>query len=645
MPVAGAIKMDISADATDRASVVLRAVQSEMKKTEDRLRQLSAVSKEDTDISDILARGSGKARRELAAEVDAQEKAAQKRREMVQASREAAAASDNEGRSLQGLKSKIEGAARAKEFLNKTLGLAGFVGIAVGAVAAIGDLVDSLDPYKQRLQELKDDQENFNRRLQEMADSVRLRDLEKMGELERNIAEARQKLNEEQDRNVGLQKDVEARTRVVAELEAKRAEVLDKIAHNMGINLVPLLLEQRKIEDELKTRVHERDEAQDLLTKHAGQTAERVKETTREYQQQLLLVKDVAAEHERFVKDIYDFKKAEEKKSLDMMKSAADAADKPRARGGGGGGREREESLRRELELALAGTEADRLRIQREHILADVAAKKMSAAEGELRLKLQQLRVEEEIAKFNADVAVGNQKAAEDAKRDAQKALEEAEQRREKARDASEKKRQEALEDRAKAIERIGSAAQLADAPLTALSGRLAAVSDAVAQSSRLWAEYKRGQETLGGAIAGTIGFLGQAAAQAISDKKARAAVEGAFESAASIASFAGGDIPGGIGHAAAAAAFFGVAATGGAGASSGAASAGAGGAGRAQPSNVIEGNFGQRSSRPEPTTQLIIIQSRDGGIIYGTGSEVAKFASSTARSLRGTNMDRAGVH
>lgn len=143
--------------------------------------------------------------------------------------------------------------------------------------------------------------------------------------------------------------------------------------------------------------------------------------------------------------------------------------------------------------------------------------------------------------------------------------------------------------------------------------------------------------EGLTNAIDGTIAASGAAATAFIEDEQTKAAILAITETAASVAAFAGGNIPGGIAHAASAAIYAGVAGgaipTGGAG-TAGTATAGAttGGGG------AVTGTTGETGGGGGGVTQVFNFNK---GFVVGSTQEVAKGISGTLRSVNGTGYDR----
>lgn len=143
--------------------------------------------------------------------------------------------------------------------------------------------------------------------------------------------------------------------------------------------------------------------------------------------------------------------------------------------------------------------------------------------------------------------------------------------------------------------------------------------------------------ENLTNAIDGTIAASGAAATAFIEDEQTKAAILAITETAASVAAFAGGNIPGGIAHAASAAIYAGVA--GGAIPTSGAGTAGTATAGATTGGGgAVTGTTGETGGGGGGVTQVFNFNK---GFVVGSTQEVAKGISGTLRSVNGTGYDR----
>ena len=207
--------------------------------------------------------------------------------------------------------------------------------------------------------------------------------------------------------------------------------------------------------------------------------------------------------------------------------------------------------------------------------------------------------------------------------------------------DAKTRTRQEQAEKRtaeatAKLSGQIASAAQIVQGPAAKLGGTFGEAAAAAATGVQQVASSWKG---LGQSAPGAIAAAGAVAGAFVEGEQAKAAVAAITEAAASAASFAIGDIPGGVGHAAAAVLYAGVAGGaigGGGGGAAGGAGAGAGGGG---------GGFAAPSSGTAPAGQ----QGPQGQAIVinfnaplTTRQEIGKGVQLALRSLSTTGLPKA---
>jgi len=167
----------------------------------------------------------------------------------------------------------------------------------------------------------------------------------------------------------------------------------------------------------------------------------------------------------------------------------------------------------------------------------------------------------------------------------------------------------------------------------TSVGDALGGISQAVGTSADAWASYAEGQTDVGSALAGTAGAVGTAAMSFMDDEREKAAVAAAMQAAHAIAAFASLNIPAGIAHTAAAAAFVAIAA--GAGSVGGAptpsaSGGGAAGAAGAEPKPDARGFGGAGGGRQ------VIVQF-GSGVILGDAQAVAKAVNQASYSSRGT--------
>jgi hypothetical protein len=198
------------------------------------------------------------------------------------------------------------------------------------------------------------------------------------------------------------------------------------------------------------------------------------------------------------------------------------------------------------------------------------------------------------------------------------------------------------LQDQAKEAARLGGAFDV-------LGGSVGTVAKNVRSGFAAWKEYDKAANTgnveamqkalsgVGSALDGTISASGAAAAAFVDDEKSKAAILAITETAASIAAFATGNVPGGIAHAASAAIYAGVA--GGAIPSGGAGGAtAAGGEAATTGGGTVAGTAGQAGAGGGGVTQVFNFNK---GFIFGSQQEVAKGISGTLRSIGGTGYDK----
>lgn len=199
-----------------------------------------------------------------------------------------------------------------------------------------------------------------------------------------------------------------------------------------------------------------------------------------------------------------------------------------------------------------------------------------------------------------------------------------------------------------------GSISSIVDAAAGAagiddIAGSVTNLSGSLRKGMLAWKDYGAAQangnadqltkatNNLSTALDSTITASGAAAAAFVDDEKTKAGILALTETAASIAAFATGNVAGGIGHAASAAIYAGIA--GGA-----IPSGGAGGAGPTETTGAttgggtVAGTAGQGGAAGAGTTTVINFNK---GFIFGTQQEVAKGINGTLRSIGGTGYDK----
>ena len=659
------VALRVVAEAQDRASATLKSFRGEVDRNTESLRKMQKEARTNAEVESLFIRNKQEKLTAMAEE----------RRKAVTAAR-AAAAEESSG--FDKVREAVEGAAKEQGFLNKVLGIGGFIGAAAGAVSGVIELASGLNSYKDMLEPIKATQERFNELLADFEQKGRDFELGLLSEDAKKIAEAGDDLKKLTDLYLEFHAAASERDSAVLNLNTRIAKYQADIARDSAKGTLSASA-RYTIETEMLALQREMNPLADKLlrTRLAEEKAlALIADAQERANWPLQMAKNMAADlsgslasAEKFAGGVGDaLAKAFDKVSWDPFKSeTSDEArkrmeaekkksDAEREAAGKRGAsmaadrRDREQALADQLAKARAGFEAESdyerklssIAIDRSIIEREYRAKKLSDTERQLKLQMTDLELMTAIREENERVAAAETKTREEAEQTAQKRIAERRKQSEEKLKESKEARTQDLDARAKSIEGLGEAAARADAPLAALSGRLVGLGSTIRETAGIWASYTRGQTALGDAIAGTIGTIGAQVAQAISDRRAQALVEGGFETAASIASFASGNIPAGIGHASAASSFFALAAQG--GGKGAAAGGGSGrGAGNAQ-SNVIQGNFGQRqvSSRQEDQ-RIQVIHHYGQGIIFGLGADVARAGANADRSLNGTGMQNTG--
>lgn len=664
MPVAGRIALDIVADAQDKATATLRAVQGELRKTEEQLKQVTATSEDSPFFTEDRKTGlEGRRRKQFLDEAAALEQATQRRREQVVAER-AARAQQVESISVgEKFKAGVEASSRGVEFFNKTMGLLGFAGVIGGAVTGVVALVDELLNLNSATRQAEEQQETFNTQLaqtkQLLADIAEDRapdqNARSMIERQRRIEE----LINGEGKYLELQQKRQVAEAAIVTLASEEERLRKSLATQGGRDYET----EVEIKEVVRQQAQLRNQVADSLVAEAGLVAE-IKNLQREQGTSLTQMVGTASGlvglYERARDALLGAARApgaileaavEQGEAVAKKQAADDAAKKKEeeaARRAGAAAaaarRQAEQAAADELarariafetrsdyERTLKLLELDRGRIER-----DFSDRKISAKTRELQLAKLELELMRAIATENDRVSEETRKRSEDAEREAEKKREAAGKMLEEQGRREEEARRAGLEDQARQIESIGEAAERAVAPLAKLDGRLAGLGSTVRETAGIWASYTRGQQSLGEAIAGTLGQTGAAVAQAIDDRKDQALVEGGFNAAAALAAGATGDVRAAIGHAAAAASFFALAGQG------GGASAGGGGASptsSAPPSTPAPTNRDRvQSGGGAPSVQIVQFGR---GVVYGLGADVARASEDARSSLRGTGMYR----
>lgn len=604
------VRLDVHMQAEERATAALKAVQSELRKTEQQIQSGAIAAKREWEVDQLLIAAKDRKRQKLADE----------RREHIQATR-AAAESNTVGHAAN---ERLKSAAAFQEKFNKVLGLAGFVGAGVAAAAALGELIVKFSDYGSKIEAIKATQESFNRLLAEVQGKAEAFDLGKLTQEQRTQAELVKQRNAEQDKARELDAEIEKRRVAIL---ANDREIAAKRADEFGVRILNEAM-IRQLEDERRKLLSEQDDATkaqainweriNTLTQQADPTYRRIAETI---ERQLRAQTSIAKGYAEAVAlvDQLERKTQADFEAQQRTRQAAGAAYADRIR-----------SLERQLALERVAGEYAKEQVERAQILEDIEARRLTRREGELRLRLLEERSKERLdARLREQVEDEEKRSKRDSRTSA------------RTERADAKDRAQLLEEQADRVRRIGTYAQTATPALNMLSEGLGGVSEAIASAAESWAKYEAGQQSLGSAIASTLGITGAGVAQAIGDKGTQALIEGGFEQAAAIASFASGNVGAGIGHQAAALAFFGVAADAGVGGSKsgGGARGGASSSGSRPASSPQSGGTSSSSRRRDEREMLVVQFGR--GIVYGLGSDVAQAAAGASDSLRGTGMHR----
>lgn len=633
MPVSNTVRLEMVASAQDKVSAVLRSVQAEVRKTEKSLRDLKQAGDDGNEVDQIFLKAQDRKRSAMADE----------RREKVLAAR----ADREQGSLAERANDRLKSAAAAQEKFNKVLGLTGFVGIIGSAAVGLAHFIESLSPYSRAVEQADAVVDSFTKRLQELKDVNNEFALRDLTEAQLAQVESAKKLFEETSK-IGTQQAERAR------LEAGLNAALKEQARTTALLISMRQFALMQGGNDLLTRNQQAEANRKIAQFGALINASLAAEA-----QGLKVVKtfadeasDAYAERAGIAKSIVDDAKRTldaVKPSIDLARKAADdafrkgQAEKEAAKQRGAAYAERVRGLERELQLEQAAGDLEKAALARSFIMEDRARGRLSAREAELQLRLLEQKAADQVLDTIQKAAEADeQKRGEDtdrvralrqeitlldAKNDRERAALEFKQRLRDIntaatfgdispevaaleRELEVKKRDkeveaDRLDDRAKRITNIGNAARGASEALSGLSSGLGAITDAIGGAADIWAKFDAANDKLGSTIAATFGVMGKSLAGAIKNKRIQAAVEGAFEEAAAIASFASLDIPQGIAHQAAAAAFFAVAAGagGGSGRRSSAGGAAAGGGARDGHGHRVAGDTGGAYNGPPNIT------------------------------------------
>lgn len=664
-----ATRLDIVATGQDKVSAVLRQVNAQLSATAEKLREAKQAGADGPDVEDLFTRSRDRRMKAAAEERRAIVLSTRAEKEAAAAKRESLSLSDK-------VTDRLKPATKAQEAFNKTLGLAGFLGIVTGALAGIADLIESWSSYGQAMEDVKRTQAEFDALLEKVAGQVRTKELERMTELERAIFLAKEESNKAADDYVQLQQEALKREDALRANAERQRDVQEQLAKWGGVHK-GYADELRRLTAEGNQLSREKAQAEELIAKFAALATDAAKAATPEYQKHVLLLRDVAKEHANVLADI-DASKADQRPFFERWK-----APDQKPKGGGGGNRIQE--LERELLLAEAASEVDKQALEREFLIADMRKGRVSEREGELRLMIMQANQERELAEFNAglarEVAENRERAAREGQKEQERiitlrdevALMAAKNEQEriglrlkqelaeiqraqargdvspevaalqvaKARTAAEKELNDILRERqVKAIEGTGGAIQKTIEDIAQYEGRLGALGGAVGDMTKVFALFEEGQASTKDAVLSGIGAFGKAAAGFGKGKKEQAWILGAFHQIEALASLAYLDFAGFARHQAVAVAAFAFAGKGG-GRGGGGGSRGGGGGAQQGSSSASGSGGGSISGQLGADKREVIMVAFPNGVVYGMGSEVAKAGEQAATALDGTGMQR----
>lgn len=611
MPVAGSIKLDIVAQAQDKVRAVLRSTNAELARTQAALVALNGEGDREAAVADIVNKAQERRKEQRASE----------RRALVEQERAHKANTS----ALGGFIDTAGGLDKVRSKFEQVGALVGWAGAIGAAVGAMIEFVKSLDQASdasqrvgQQVKEWGDLAEKARSIIDGLADARVAEPIREAAEFEAKRTEALQTHQRVQARIADVTEVIAEKTKAIAEADAARDNVFGSIL-NVGIKQRALDVERKKLIDEMLT-----------LKEEEKQLALEIESSTRESTREATVLAAALG--------------AALKGAADGASKAIEKPKKPRGGAGGGGGDKSAETIALEervtltqaassLELAQIVYANELARIERE-----IAKHKLDAYQADLRRQLADSAMasaEESylvnIAKAEAEAEAARTKAAE--------AAAAAQEKRQKDAVRQQATAEKAQRDRlAGLIRGVGNAAAQSTGLLGQFSEAFKSLTSLVESSTSIWEQYAQAQLTVGQAVAAQIGVTGQAVASGIESKKGQAIVEGGFEAAAAIASFASGDVPGGILHTAASVGFFALAGGQGGGTKTGAVSGGAGGSTSAASSRGGGGYFGAANDQPRDTRSVVIVQySR--GIVYGLGADVARAADDAALSLVGSGM------
>lgn len=668
------VDVGVSATGQDRATTMLRALNTELRTTTAQLREVNKASM-GGDVDAMFTRIRDRRAQSAAAE----------RRELVltqRAEKEAAAEKVASLTATDRLSAGIKGASKVQETFNKVMGLAGFVGVIGGAIVGLVELANKLSSYGQAMARVKETQEEFNALVTELAKQNRDARLEKMTVAEREAALALERRIKGTDDLVKAEQllwDREEALRINQEQQAKwkRNEALMSNGIAGGEILAQMQL-RRLQDDENRLKTDIREKGADIRD-YQRQTLEFARETTKEYQQQQQRFRDLAEDFDQRNRatnaDLELGKRALEDAKQRAAQTIAEAKERGKAWAA------RVYQLGQQLDLAKAVDDRDKLAVERAHIEADARRGIISAREAELKLAIMQAEADakrderrraRDFAQLERNLArasgqrdpedpnlqrlrdqIALQRETTDASRIELELMQQiAGIRREQA-DGTMTAERAALE---LTLARLSAEQKLADIraselnsnldvaqqSLTALGeldGNFSRLAGTLEGSKGVWQQFASGQKSVTSALFGTAAAYAKDAAAHETNVNKKAVKSGFYEQFAALASFAAQDYVGAGIHEAASLGFFAMAGRGKGG--GGSKDAGGGSGGSAQAPTAGTSPNGGASNLGSGDKRDVVMVYFPNGIVYGMGSEVAKAGAQAATALDGTGMQR----
>lgn len=278
MPVAGAIKLDIVTAANDKATATLRAIQGELRKTEEQIKQINATSEDSAFLSADEKSGlDGRRRKMFLEEAAALEEATQRRREQVLADRAARTEQLASASAAGRFKGAVEGASKVQEFFNKTLGVAGFVGVIGTAVVGLIEGISSLVKYRGAVEEANERQDIFNALLAETGRIMREIRLAEAGDGGKELIKAQTEQAELLDKYLELQAERVIAETALADATRRRAALQKQFDDGLMITSTQIIEGQETIRQLTAAETRNRDriaaakQREEVISRRLGQ--------------------------------------------------------------------------------------------------------------------------------------------------------------------------------------------------------------------------------------------------------------------------------------------------------------------------------------------------------------------------------------